>query len=878
MEKKLRPQLPHHRSRKEVYPELEPSAPDKFLQSAQEFLADAYTGRDVTRPRELYTFLSLERVPTNLRSRDRQRLKSRSVNTDARRVTFGLEDVIRRRNSTDGIPDSYFRFDIDHLGPEPLPPISRDVSRPVSKEAWPPGSKPVTPFQHIVAEELADEILQSIPISLIKGYHKVNLSTTYIFAPTERLDETLKYNKKVVLPKIKTSDSERDEVVPPSVLTLDSVNNVESIHDKKFQVVNVLSPRKKANMDQPNHLFGVRPECVFINSQLGEKNPLLRNSSKADSNVPRVMPGLHDLKDFAGYPKEYWKLRSEKISQPADLEADMIDRDLYRLRQLSALKLNSIERTFPIKNDPFRKWRGKGGEPLFSPGQQRLPPKRRRHRFGITSLSETVNRTQYYPQNRNPPLAVTITPLKISAGDAIQEEDEEEQEEDQTHLRAPFKNNMPYVRGEAGPVSNNRSIHLADLAEADTTLTSIMANGSDHRPLETNGHAINNTIDQEKGNEEKEVVSGLGKVTVQRQFEMKKRREQNKQMLKTSVVSFELDSQAALNTARRSQMLTARLLGLSNQPSPNAAPILSDQRPGVIEVPRDDVDADINDDKSHRQNSESQPSSGKQTPRSTQKQVARVMSLNFNPPPDFTTPPSYPDAVYPMAGGSYGQNQQLKNEFPAQWTDINSHHRIAHPTPATLTAESRVESLAGAGGEGNMNYGSSRLRALHLEVFGERNEEGGNIAVSNGRTSFHPEMPAYRLDLQNYPPLNPRQTCRDLTTRRSRSATSTDRARVAGLLTGTFPPDLKGQANQQPVTKGDYPTCCSRHGTRQAPNSAGRSDRLIGLLQSPGAAHGSSVPRRRSGSAGPAVEIRFGQQGEVILSSSREKRGHQSSR
>ena len=730
----------HQKPREELYPELEPGPPDKFLQSTQEFLADAYTGRDVTRPRDLYTFLSLGRVPTNLRSRDRQRLKSRSVNTDARRVTFGLEEVIpRRRNSFEGIPDSYLKFDLDQLGLDPLPPISASGSRPMSKETW-PNSKPVTPFQHIVAEELADDILHSIPISLIKGYHKVNLSTTYIFAPTERLDETTKYNKKAVLPKIKTSESDREEIIPPSVLTLDSVNNVESIHDKKYQVVNVLSPRKKATMDQGNHLFGVRPECVFINAQLGERNPLLRDSGRVDNNVPKVVPGLHDLKDFAGYPKEYWKLRSEKISQPADLEADMIDRDLYRLRQLSNLKLNSIERTFPIKNDPFRKWRGKGGEALFSPGQQRVPIRKRRQRYGITSLSETVSKTRY-GQKLNSPLAVTITPLKIS-GDAIQEE-EEEQEDAYSEARMTRDHKSPgQVR--AGPFPNV-NINLGRLAEAETTTMTSMANGTVHTPRERVDETLRGRSQENREKDDK--VSGLGKISVQKQFEIKKRRELNKQMLKTSVVSVELDSQASFNTARRSQMLTARLLGLNGQPPSitTAAPVAGDSNPGIIEVPRDDIEAESNDDKSQRQNSDTQSSQGKHTPSSPQKPVARVMSLNFNPPADFTTPASYPDAIFPVQGGGATQNQQqqqqVKVEYPAQWPDLISQHRLTHPTP--VTAESHVESLGGGTGGNNIPYGSNRLRALHLEVFGERREDG--IAIPTGRTSYHPAMPAFRL-------------------------------------------------------------------------------------------------------------------------------------
>ncbi|GFO01720.1 hypothetical protein PoB_002822500 [Plakobranchus ocellatus] len=833
MENKPRPLL-QHRIRQELYPELEPGPPDKFIQSAQEFLADAYTGRDVTRPRDLYTFLSLGRVPTNLRSRDRQRLKSRSVNTDARRVTFGLEEVIPRRNSFEGIPDAYYKFDIENLGLEPLPPMQ--------------------------APE-ADLCL--------KRRGQVNLSTTYIFAPTERLDETLKYNKKVVLPKIKTSESEREEIVPPSVLTLDSVHNVESLHDKKYQVVNVLSPKNKLNMDQGNHLFGVRPECVFINAQLGNRNPLLRDHAKADSNVPRVVPGLHDLRDYAGYPKEYWKLRSEKITQPADLEADMIDRDLYRLRQLSTLKLNSVEKTFPVKNDPFRKWRGKGGEPLFSPNQQRVPHRRRRQRYGPTSLSDLASKTRN-TQQLHPPLAVTVTPLRISAGDAIAEEEEEEGEVDEVggcEALRPQKTKLSAPQG-AGAVPNV-NINIGELVQADTTVTSITATGGDQTPQAIVEDSLGTYRKLQENRERDEGSHGLGKLTLQRQFDIKKRREQNKKMLKTSVVSVELDSLTSLNTSRRNQLLQARLPGLGGQASNKDA----DHQQDVADVPNDALSVDASEQtQTQSSRSETQPLQSKQSGQQTQKPIASVMSLNFNPPADFTTPPSYPDALYPVPGGGMGGGHHHGIEHPAILSDSNTpYHRITYPSPTESRGElagggrnTSINIPTGTNGDNNTknsNNSSSRLRALRLEVFGERREDGERAAVRKGRTSFHPDMPAYRLDLQNYPPINPRQTCQEVSSRRSQSAGG---GGGTGLLGGVLTSDSQHQS-----------PCCSRHAVRHAPNSA----KLLGLGHTPGSTGiGNTGPARRTGSAGPTVEIRFGEQGEVILTSSREAKGNRSSR
>ena len=58
---------------------------------------------------------------------------------------------------------------------------------------------------------------------------------------------------------------------------------------------------------------------------------------------PKLEPNKPDLKAYDKYPNQYWELRSESVHHPQDLECDMIDREQYRLKQKSALKLKVVE-------------------------------------------------------------------------------------------------------------------------------------------------------------------------------------------------------------------------------------------------------------------------------------------------------------------------------------------------------------------------------------------------------------------------------------------------------------------------------------------------------------------------------------------------------
>ncbi|KAL8595301.1 hypothetical protein ACOMHN_020054 [Nucella lapillus] len=60
---------------------------------------------------------------------------------------------------------------------------------------------------------------------------------------------------------------------------------------------------------------------------------------------------------FEDYPEAYWELRSPTVQVPSDLKDGMIDRDRYRLQQISSLRLRAMNRELIAnKLDTYRKW------------------------------------------------------------------------------------------------------------------------------------------------------------------------------------------------------------------------------------------------------------------------------------------------------------------------------------------------------------------------------------------------------------------------------------------------------------------------------------------------------------------------------------------
>ena len=90
---------------------------------------------------------------------------------------------------------------------------------------------------------------------------------------------------------------------------------------------------------QPHRRFGPeRPPEIFPRGQPVE--------------VKKPMTPTYD-----DYPEAYWELRSPTVQDPSDLKEDMIDRDRYRLQQISSLRLRAMNREVAANRlDSYRKW------------------------------------------------------------------------------------------------------------------------------------------------------------------------------------------------------------------------------------------------------------------------------------------------------------------------------------------------------------------------------------------------------------------------------------------------------------------------------------------------------------------------------------------
>ena len=72
---------------------------------------------------------------------------------------------------------------------------------------------------------------------------------------------------------------------------------------------------------------------------------------------------------YDDYPDIYWELRSATVQDPSDLKEDMIDRDRYRLQQISSLRLRAMNREVAAKRlDCYRKWQQQMREHSPPPG------------------------------------------------------------------------------------------------------------------------------------------------------------------------------------------------------------------------------------------------------------------------------------------------------------------------------------------------------------------------------------------------------------------------------------------------------------------------------------------------------------------------------
>ncbi|KAK7107809.1 uncharacterized protein [Littorina saxatilis] len=99
--------------------------------------------------------------------------------------------------------------------------------------------------------------------------------------------------------------------------------------------------------------------------------------------APEVFPRGQPVKvekpvtpTYDDYPEAYWELRSPTVQEPCDLKEDMIDRDRYRLQQISTLHLRAMNREVVVNRlDTYPKWQQQLQElspPLHSAPKQNL--------------------------------------------------------------------------------------------------------------------------------------------------------------------------------------------------------------------------------------------------------------------------------------------------------------------------------------------------------------------------------------------------------------------------------------------------------------------------------------------------------------------------
>ena len=181
------------------------------LTSLHDLLHDANSGRDITRPRDIYTFLSLGTIPVtsalprrNLRSRSAHDVRKRRAPPEVdREASF-------RRKSVGEPAETYVQFDVtDNHQVAPLPSIKSafdDVIDGVDEDnkqnRGGSDARKSSGDRDLLTKAPASSRFPPLTVSQSEGWNKVDVSTTYIFAPNERLGETLRKYPKAVLPQI----------------------------------------------------------------------------------------------------------------------------------------------------------------------------------------------------------------------------------------------------------------------------------------------------------------------------------------------------------------------------------------------------------------------------------------------------------------------------------------------------------------------------------------------------------------------------------------------------------------------------------------------------------------------------------------------------
>ena len=109
--------------------------------------------------------------------------------------------------------------------------------------------------------------------------------------------------------------------------------------------------RSGGGWEDPNLSFGYSPAQLGHRRLGPERPPEIFPRGQPVAVKKPVTPTYDD------YPEAYWELRSPTVQDPSDLKEDMIDRDRYRLQQISSLRLRAMNRELAANRlDSYRKW------------------------------------------------------------------------------------------------------------------------------------------------------------------------------------------------------------------------------------------------------------------------------------------------------------------------------------------------------------------------------------------------------------------------------------------------------------------------------------------------------------------------------------------
>ncbi|CAL1540008.1 unnamed protein product [Lymnaea stagnalis] len=448
-------------------------------------------------------------------------------------------------------------------------------------------------------------------------------------------------------------------------------------------------------MQYNNFIFEMRPECIFINTQLGERN---RGPSKTKVQIqsPKSIPGLTDLRDYDSYPDLYWQLRSDTISQPEDLEGEMLDRDLYKLKQISNLKLSTLESA--IQHDPFRKWRGKAGDPLFCP--VRNVQDRQLRGKKVMDLAKKENKSFQRVEGNTPRLELEVKSTPIRPVLTEQEE---------------YKKSAEAISQSSKRDIETDSVTLNLLDQSSERNNSIEASSSSESKSSVN--APPNTYVRLEPDDDDEKYINLSKELFRKSPNAKHRREVLKEVMRPTVVSFDLKREVDYKHHR--QTIPRRYqMGLMNPSHDHVVWATPCRR--ITPQPQSVTSRDTLEENFHRENQH--------------------------------------QSLIPRNGGRHGD---------AVFNDVYSLHpqpTTSSTRPTQLHGNGNDEKTAREAHDGDKSSFYSRrksspapLKALHLEVFNERVKVNDLGKIS--RSTFDPDIPGYKLDLINYPPNNPSQIC-----------------------------------------------------------------------------------------------------------------------